>query len=78
MFRHFYATYLAVSGMDIHKIQQRLGHASLDRTERYIHYADLVKADSSRNNPMSGSKSQFTGPVRLLKTMGENQLKIKN
>ncbi len=66
-FRHFYATYLAVNGLDVHKIKQRLGHSNLDRTQIYIHYADIVKNDSARNNPLSGKKAGFSGFAKLLK-----------
>ena len=63
-FRHFYATYLAVNGVDPMKIQQRLGHASLDRTMIYVHYADIVKKDSAKDNPLGGSKADFRGSVK--------------
>lgn len=66
-FRHFYATYLAVDGMDVYKIKERLGHSSLERTQIYIHYADIVKNDSAKNNPLSGIKTKFTGFAKIMK-----------
>jgi integrase len=72
-FRHFYATYLAVKGLDIIKIQTRLGHASLNRTMIYIHYSELVKEDSAKDNPLSGAKTNWTGAVKAWKQMVENE-----
>ncbi len=66
-FRHFYATYLAVTGTDPIKIQQRLGHSSLDRTMIYVHYADIVKSDSAKNNPLSKIGAGWKGAVETLK-----------
>lgn len=69
-FRHFYATYLAVRGMDPIKIQQRLGHASLDRTMIYVHYADIIKGDSAKDNPLSKVKAGWTGALKAVKSLG--------
>lgn len=65
-FRHFYATYLAVTGTDPIKIQQRLGHSSLERTMIYVHYADIVKSDSAKNNPLSKTGAGWKGAVVAL------------
>lgn len=67
MFRHFYATYLALLNVNILIIQQRLGHASLDRTKIYLSYAEIVKNDSAKNNPMSGVKTKEKGYIKALK-----------
>lgn len=68
-FRHFYATYLAVKKVDPIKIMQRLGHAKLDRTMLYIHYADIVKADSAKDNPLTGVKAGWKGGVKVMKAV---------
>ena len=67
-FRHFYATYLAAKGMDPIKIQGRLGHASLDMIQKYIHLAEIIKGDAAKDNPLSGVKSGWTGGVQALNT----------
>lgn len=68
MFRHFYATYLALHETNILIIQQRLGHASLDRTKIYLSYAEIVKSDSAKMNPMSGVKTKEKGYVKALES----------
>lgn len=40
--RHSVATLLAADGVPVHEIQQLLGHASLQTTERYIHHAQTL------------------------------------
>ena len=65
--RHFFATSLAMDGINITIIQKRLGHASLDRTQIYIHYADIQKSDSAKNNPMSRSKGSIRSFVKMQK-----------
>ncbi len=68
-FRHFYATYLAVAGTEPMIIQRRLGHASLDKTMIYIHYADVVKGDSAKNNPLAKVKTPYVGAVKALRNI---------
>ena len=37
--RHAYATHQLEAGLPVHKLQQYLGHRSLDTTMRYVHWA---------------------------------------
>jgi len=59
-FRHFYATYLAKNDLRIEIIQERLGHADVNSTIRYIHLADLVSEKNLSKNPMSGITTENT------------------
>ena len=43
LLRHSYGTYLYQSGMKLEKIQQILGHASVDTTMIYIHIAKRLE-----------------------------------
>jgi integrase/recombinase XerC len=42
--RHSVATLLAADGVPVHEIQNLLGHASLQTTQRYIHHAESLDA----------------------------------
>jgi integrase len=35
--RHAHATWLLKSGVDLHTVKERLGHASITTTEQYLH-----------------------------------------
>jgi integrase/recombinase XerD len=52
-FRHFYATYSVLAGMDLPKLQQYLGHRSPGTAMRYVHIADRIRPDL-RQFPTAG------------------------
>ena len=45
--RHAHATILLSSGVDIYEVQQRLGHASINTTEVYLHRVQSMKSQAA-------------------------------
>ena len=43
--RHSYATHLLEAGVNVHAIQQYLGHATLKTTLRYFHLTSIKQLD---------------------------------
>jgi integrase len=39
--RHAHATWLLKSGVDLHTVKERLGHASITTTEQYLHRMNM-------------------------------------
>ena len=60
-FRHFFATYARVHGMDLEVISSYLGHASLNTTRRYIHLAEKASSEQMlRSGPTRGLHAKPT------------------
>jgi len=76
-FRHFYGTYLALSGVPVTTIQMRMGHSSLERTQIYLHTADMIKGDSAKDSPLSKTKVKTSYGVKVLKMLLENDKEQK-
>lgn len=56
-FRHFYATYSIINGMDIISLKEYLGHASIETTYRYVHLARTISGEALEHAPTKGIKS---------------------
>lgn len=51
--RHCYATHLLEAGVDLHSLQQWLGHRHLSTTTRYVHLARPDVPDGVRGRPLA-------------------------
>jgi len=69
--RHFYATYSIVEGMNLFVLQQNMGHATIETTQRYVHIAGLITDDSLKHSPINKIKSSpdLAGFTELLKNI---------
>lgn len=55
--RHFYATYLLKSGVDIKTVSKLLGHTTIAMTERYLDITEIEMFEKNRiNNPLKEFK----------------------
>lgn len=68
-FRHFFGTYSYINGTGIREIQQLMGHAWLATTERYIHIAEVIKANSLKHRATTHLQApkQWSGFVQNIK-----------
>ena len=45
--RHANATMLLKNGVDVHEVKERLGHSSIQTTERYLHRVQHLKSKAA-------------------------------
>ncbi|MCX9061129.1 tyrosine-type recombinase/integrase [Citrobacter portucalensis] len=53
--RHTFATHFMINGGNIITLQRILGHATIDQTMKYAHFAPDYLTDAIRFNPLKGS-----------------------
>jgi integrase/recombinase XerC len=69
-FRHYFGTYRTINGTPLQHLKQLMGHAWAETTQRYIHWAEVIKADSlKKHGSTSGlkSKDSATGFSKITK-----------
>jgi integrase/recombinase XerD len=71
-FRHFYGTYSYINGMDLHTLQNYMGHARIETTMRYIHVAERITGEALKHSATVGLKAQkqSVGYAALLQQLG--------
>jgi len=69
--RHFYGTYAVVNGTSMEILRQRMGHASIETTTRYVHLADLYGDPQLDKGPTSGlmAPREHRGFVKIQKEL---------
>ena len=60
-FRHFFGTYSVINDTPIQHLKELMGHAWLETTMRYVHWAEVIKADSLKKRGTSGLKAPESG-----------------
>jgi site-specific recombinase XerD len=60
--RHAHASWLLAGGADIQIVKERLGHATIATTERYLH--TLPDADETALNALSAIRNRGSSPPR--------------
>ena len=60
--RHSHASWLLAGGADLQVVKERLGHASIMTTQRYLH--TLPDADETAVDAFSGIRNRSPGSIR--------------
>lgn len=68
-FRHFYATYSYLNGVDVMTIRKLMGHALLETTMKYIHIASVVDGSVLKKTATANmvAPKHMTGYVKIFK-----------
>ena len=71
LLRHYYGTYSVANGLNLTTLSQRMGHARIDTTMRYVHLVDTqVKPDLEHGpNINIQAPPEDSGFVRILKRL---------
>jgi len=69
--RHYFGTYSYANGTSLEILRQRMGHASIETTMRYVHLADLYGDPHLDKGPTAGlfAPAESQGFVRIQKAM---------
>ena len=68
-FRHFFATYSVINGIDIVQLKELLGHATVETTMRYVHISNTITGKVLEKTATAGMKApeEMRGYVKILK-----------
>jgi len=71
--RHAYATYSIIEGINPLVLQQNMGHARFETTQKYIHIAGLISDETLKHSPASKVKSspELSGYTKLMKDLNK-------
>jgi len=57
-FRHYYATYSVINGIELIELQRLMGHSRITTTMRYIHIASRVSGKLLKYSPVRGIRGK--------------------
>lgn len=71
-FRHFYATYSTINGMNLFSLKELMGHASIATTQRYVHIAEITRGNILKHSATAGLRAskESTGYAALMREYG--------
>lgn len=76
LLRHYYGTHSVADGVPIYVVSKRMGHRSLDTTQRYVHFVDTQVDPHLEHGPNVGllAPKEDSGFVKLLQEISKNGL----
>ena len=72
-FRHFFATYSIINGLNIFTLKELMGHVNIATTQRYIHIAERVSGDILKHSATKNVKvpKNIIGYSQILKDLAQ-------